>query len=88
MTKVRHYPTDQRPFLEIAENPAGGAVLRVRQATEQGYIECEPQGVFDAAYPSSQLRRSRVKDRGRVAGTLMAGEPSQCLFIYHGSVEF
>lgn len=53
----------------------------MRQATEQGYIECDPNGVCDLAYPSSQLRRSRVKERGRVSGTLMAGEPSQYVFL-------
>ena len=82
MAKVRHYPTTGRPFLELVwgvENTH--SVLRVRQATEQGYIECDPGGVFDAAYPTSQLRRARVKDRGRTASTLMAGEPSQLVFI-------
>jgi hypothetical protein len=56
-------------------------VLRVRQATAKGYIECDPNGVFDAAYPNSELRRARVKARGKIAGTLMAGEPSQYVFI-------
>lgn len=65
-----------------------GGVLRVRQATEQGYIECEPGGVFDAAYPESVYRRARVKERGRIASTLMAGEPSQYVFVSYGKVKF
>lgn len=81
MAKVRHYPTDNRPFLELVGGRSTHSVLRIRQATELGYIECDPGGVFDAAYPTSQLRRARVKDRGRVASTLMAGEPSQLVFI-------
>ena len=81
--KVRHYPTDGRPFLELADG-----VLRVRQATTTGYIECDPDGVFDAAYPSSELRRARVKTRGKVAGTLMAGECAQLLFKYYGKIKF
>lgn len=55
-------------------------VLLVRQATEAGYIECVSGGVFDIAYPTSQLRRARVKDEGRVASALMTGETSQCVF--------
>lgn len=81
MVKVRHYKTTRRPFLEIVNG--GGIsehlVLRVRQATAQGYIECDPGGVADLAYPSSELRRSRVKDR--VCGTLMSCEPSQYVFL-------
>lgn len=83
MGNVRHYKTVRRPFLEIVNG--GGTddhlVLRVRQATVQGFIECDPNGVADLAYPSSELRRARVKDRGRVAGTIMAGEPSQYVFV-------
>ena len=62
MAKVRHYPTTERPFLQLA--PERG-VLRVRQATVQGYIECRSPGVFDAAYPTSELRRARVKGQFR-----------------------
>ena len=87
MAKVRHYPTDKRPFLELVSTDAE-PVLRVRQATEQGYIECDPNGIFDMAYPSSELRRARVKERGRVASTLMAGEPSQCVFVSYGKIRF
>lgn len=79
MSKAKHYPIDG-PFLAIAVR-GGQTVLRVRQATEQGYIECLPGGVADLAYPTSQLRRARVKDDGRVASVLMAGETSQCVFI-------
>ena len=56
-------------------------MVQVRQATEIGYIECLPNGVFDIAYPTSKLRRARVKEDGRVASALMAGEISQCVFI-------
>ena len=78
MAKVRHYPTTERPFLQLA--PERG-VLRVRQATVQGYIECRSPGVFDAAYPTSELRRARVKEGGAVSGTLMAGDCQQMLFM-------
>lgn len=78
MGHVRHFRSN-RPFLATA-NRGGQFVLQVRQATELGYIECVSGGVFDAAYPSSELRRARVKDEGRVASALMTGEVSQCVF--------
>ena len=78
--KAKRFKTDKRPFLEVVDGD-GHLVLRVRQATAQGYIECDPNGVFDAAYPESELRRARVKDRRRIAGTLMAGDTQQCVFI-------
>ena len=37
----------------------------------------------DITYPSSQLRRARVKDRGRVCGTLMSDNQQFCVFIEH-----
>ena len=45
-------------------------VLRISQATEQGYIEVQEGGVFDAAYPSSSTSRGRVQDGGKVTPTL------------------
>ena len=38
--------------------------LKIPQATKQGYIEIEPGGVFDAAYPDSPTRRGRVQEGG------------------------
>ena len=73
--------TDARSLKSL--RGGGQIVLRIRQATEQGYIECDPQGVCDLAYPSSQLRRARVKDRGRVCGTLMSDNQQFCVFIEH-----
>lgn len=81
MSKAKYYSLD-RPFLSTASR-GGQFVLQVRQATEQGYIECMPGGVCDLAYPTSQLRRARVKDDGMVASALMAGEVSQCVFIVY-----
>lgn len=44
--------------------------LRVKQATKQGYIECPVGGVFDASYPTSELRRGRVQENGEVSPAL------------------
>lgn len=38
--------------------------IRVRQATRQGYILCENNGVADLSYPNSKLRRGRVQRGG------------------------
>ena len=80
MSEAKRYSTDGRPFLEIASR-GGQIVLLVRQATEQGYIECDPQGAFDIGYPESLTRRARVTDRGRVCGTLMSDNQQFCVFI-------
>lgn len=41
---------------------------------------CQSDGVFDSAYPSSKIRRARVKDDGKIGGAVMAGETSYCVF--------
>ena len=74
------YKFPDRPFLSIV-NRGGQIVLQVRQATDIGYIECLTNGVCDLAYPESYTRRARVTEQGKIAGTLMTGETSQCVFI-------
>lgn len=44
--------------------------IKVRQATEKGYIECEPGGIADLSFPDSENRRARVQDGGRVSPAL------------------
>ena len=80
MSEAKRYSTDARPFLEVASR-GGQIVLRIRQATEQGYIECDAGGVCDLAYPQSELRRARVKERGKVCGTLMSDNQQFCVFV-------
>ena len=45
--------------------------IRIRQATKQGYIECVRGGVADFSYPTSQTRRGRVQQMGKVSPTIM-----------------
>ena len=52
--------------------------VRIKQATSQGYIECEVGGVADLSYPDSKTRRGRVQENGQVSPTLMAGEQDIC----------
>ena len=40
--------------------------IKVRQATQQGFIECEVGGVVDLSYPTSQKRRGRVQGGGQI----------------------
>lgn len=47
--------------------------IRVRQATRQGYILCENNGVADLSYPNSKLRRGRVQRGGRYVLHLLRG---------------
>lgn len=56
----RIYSTAGRPFIEITADERGETVMRVRQATEQGYADCPVWGCVDLAYPTSQLRRART----------------------------
>lgn len=45
--------------------------IRIRQATKQGYIECVRGGVADFSYPSSETRRGRVQNMGKVSPTIL-----------------
>lgn len=78
MSKVRHFP-HKGAFLKT-KVINGDLWLLVRQATNNGYIPCHTDGVFDIAYPTSLLRRARAKDGGDISASVMAGEPSQCVF--------
>ena len=46
--------------------------VKIRQATNDGSIECEIDGCFDASYPNSKTRRGRVQDKGNTCPTLTA----------------
>lgn len=60
------------------------STVKVRQATEQGYIECGLGGIADLNYPNSETRRGRVIERGRVCPTLTTSSNPCVLekFIY------
>lgn len=52
--------------------------VKIKQATKDGYIECEVGGVADLSFPESKTRRGRVQENGQVSPTLMAGEQDIC----------
>lgn len=59
-------------------NQAMNAVIKIPQATKQGYIECEVGGVADLSYPNSKTRRDRVQDGGFISPTITATETGIC----------
>lgn len=52
--------------------------VKIKQATKNGYIECEVGGCFDASYPESETRRGRVQDNGNTCPTLTAQNQDIC----------
>ena len=44
--------------------------LKIPQPTKKGYIEIEPNSVFDASYPSSKTRRGRVQGDGKICPSI------------------
>lgn len=44
--------------------------IKIRQATKEGFIDCEVGGVVDLDYPSSETRRGRVINKGQISPTL------------------
>jgi len=44
--------------------------IKIKQATKQGFIECEIGGVCNLDYPTSQTRRGRVEKSGQISPTL------------------
>ena len=47
--------------------------VKIRQATEQGYIECEYGGLADLSMPNSETRRGRVQGGENISPTLVSG---------------
>lgn len=44
--------------------------IKIRQATKDGFVVCEIGGVVDLEYPSSETRRGRVIEDGKICPTL------------------
>lgn len=75
MKNVKYYDIT-RPLLQNV-----GKVLRIRQATDSGWIACPLNGVFDYSYPSSKLRRGRVQGEGKITPAVTAGEASLAIWL-------
>ena len=53
-------------------------IIKIPQATKQGYIECEVGDVADLSYPNSKTRRGRVQENGTISPTITATETGIC----------
>lgn len=62
----------------LTTNKGEGSKVAIKQATKQGYIECEIGGVADLSYPDSKTRRGRVQDNGNTCPTITATETGIC----------
>lgn len=62
----------------LTTNKGEGNKVAIKQATKQGYIECEVGGVADLSYPDSKTRRGRVQDNGNTCPTVTATETGIC----------
>lgn len=62
----------------LTTNKGEGNKVAIKQATKQGYIECEVGGVADLSYPDSKTRRGRVQDNGNTCPTITATETGIC----------
>lgn len=72
-TTIEQYMNKHRKQLVIENNK-----VAIKQATKQGYIECEVGGVADLSYPDSKTRRGRVQDNGNTCPTITATETGIC----------
>lgn len=72
-TTIEQYMNKHRRQLVIENNK-----VAIKQATKQGYIECEVGGVADLSYPDSKTRRGRVQDNGNTCPTITATETGIC----------
>ena len=53
-------------------------MIKIKQATKQGYIECINGGLADLSYPGSKTRRGRVQKGGLVSPTVTAEQTGIC----------
>lgn len=54
-------------------------IVRIKQATKKGFIECVVGGAVDLSYPNSKTRRGRVQDGGRICPTITAQTTGICV---------
>lgn len=48
----------------------GKIMMRIKQATKKGYVECCEGGLADLSYPNSKTRRGRVQNGGTICPTI------------------
>lgn len=68
-------------LFDLIEMDDEKGVLKIKQATKDGYLECVPNGCFDGSYPSSHNRRGRVQGGGQIAPAITCGVEN-CLYVF------
>lgn len=53
-------------------------VVLIKQATKEGYAECECGGIVDLSFPDSKTRRGRVQNKGKICPTITAESNGLC----------
>lgn len=62
-------------------------VIRIKQATKQGFIECAVGGAVDLSYPNSKTRRGRVQEGGLICPTITAETTGICIIENIGKLQ-
>ena len=66
----------QPKFIEVKKM---ADTVMIKQATKDGYIECEVPGIADLNYVSSTTRRGRVQENGKVSPTIATENPASVI---------
>jgi len=69
---------DDSYYVDTPESVRIGDMLRIKQATKQGFIDCPIGGVADFSYPNSETRRGRVQGGGMISPTITATTTNVC----------
>lgn len=69
--KAQYFKNSTANFIRQDSLGATG-VVKIRQATKEGSINCKVGGCYDASYPDSKTRRGRVQEGGDVTPTITA----------------
>jgi len=60
--------------IQFCEDDSKTKTIKIRQATKDGFIDCEIPGIADLNYVSSKTRRGRVVRGGADLSNIMCGE--------------
>lgn len=76
-TEQRLEPNSQGICNTLTSAQKDNMVL-IKQATKEGYTECECGGIADLSFPNSKTRRGRVQSKGNICPTITAESNGLC----------
>lgn len=53
-------------------------MILIKQATKEGFVECECGGIADLSFPSTKTRRGRAQDKGKICPTITTESNGLC----------